>query len=383
MRLLVALALISLCLASAAEIDSKAEHYGKEAIVLSNGVLELTVLKTGATLAGLSLAEGDDVNPLWDSFRNDIRSGRAVRGTGATGHFLCADGFGPVSDQESAAGMRGHGEAHRLSWSTVETAADAEGARLIQAVQLPRVHETMTREITLREGEHVLRVHSVLESLLGFDRPVVWAEHATIGSPFLEAAKTVVDLSANRAMTRPRGKPAAGRKHRLVAGEEFDWPQAPTAGGGKVDLRAAPAEHDSLDHTGHLMTPSGPVAWVTALHPERNLLLGYLFKTSESPWLQTWENYPAQGMMARGLEFGTQAFDRPRREMVTQNRLFGEMLYRWLPARSKIESKFLMFWTPAPDGMVGVDEVELGEGRIQIRDKRSGKTLTLKTAQQL
>ena len=42
---------------------------------------------------------------------------------------------------------------------------------------------------------------------------------------------------------------------------------------------------------------------------DANLVLGYLFKTSEYPWLQTWENYPAQGMMARGLEFGTQAFD--------------------------------------------------------------------------
>ncbi|MEZ5394190.1 MAG: hypothetical protein R2724_15330 [Bryobacterales bacterium] len=76
-----------------------------------------------------------------------------------------------------------------------------------------------------------------------------------------------------------------------------------------MDLRAAPVDHDSLDHTGHLMTKGGPYAWVTAVHPKRGLVLGYLFKTSEYPWLQTWENYPAQGMMARGLEFGTQAFD--------------------------------------------------------------------------
>ncbi|MEZ5394189.1 MAG: hypothetical protein R2724_15325 [Bryobacterales bacterium] len=69
-----------------------------------------------------------------------------------------------------------------------------------------------------------MRVHSTLESLLSFDRPSVWAEHATIGSPFLEPGVTVVDMSANKALVRPRDKPVRGRTHRLVGSEEFEWP---------------------------------------------------------------------------------------------------------------------------------------------------------------
>ncbi|MEZ5363279.1 MAG: hypothetical protein R2748_13285 [Bryobacterales bacterium] len=228
-----------------------------------------------------------------------------------------------------------------------------------------------------------MRVHSTLESLLSFDRPSVWAEHATIGSPFLEPGVTVVDMSANKALVRPRDKPVRGRTHRLVGSEEFEWPMAPLQSGGKVDLRAAPVDHDSLDHTGHLMTKGGPYAWVTAVHPKRGLVLGYLFKTSEYPWLQTWENYPAQGMMARGLEFGTQAFDLPRRQVITENRLFGELLYRWLPAMSKIETTYLMFWSPTPEGFSGVSSVELSGGKLTLQDDRSGKTLTLPTRQTL
>src|SRR5690606_11528759 len=148
-------------------------------------------------------------------------------------------------------------------------------------------------------------------------------------------------------------------------------------------LRAAPVNHDSLDHTGHLMTPSGKVGWVTALHPEKKLLLGYLFKTDEFPWLQTWENYPAEGMLARGLEFGTQAFDVPRRQVVTENSLFGQLLYRWLPAESTIESTYLMFWTEVPDGLEGVSEIKLEGGKLTISDKRSGKSVSLKTRQML
>ena len=32
------------------------------------------------------------------------------------GHFVCVDGFGPVSSEERAAGLPGHGEAHRVPW---------------------------------------------------------------------------------------------------------------------------------------------------------------------------------------------------------------------------------------------------------------------------
>ena len=111
-----------------------------------------------------------------------------------------------------------------------------------------------------------------------------------------------------------------------------------------MDLRAAPAEPNSIDHTGHLMAPNQRLAFVTALHPTKRLLLGYVFRRAEFPWLQTWEFYPPRGVRARGLEFGTQAFDRPRRDVITQNQLFGELLYRWLPARATIETRYLMFW---------------------------------------
>ena len=376
-------ALLTALALSAAEIREHETFKNRPAIVVANDEIELTILPLSGSMTSLKLVEGDPINPMWDAIQNDRDQGRPERAAGGTGHFVCVDGFGPVSDEEAAAGLSGHGEAARLAWATTEAKSSGGAAELTQAVTLPRHQELYTRTISLRDGENVVRVHSTLESLLSFDRPVVWAEHATIGSPYLEAGVTVVDLSPNRAMTRPRPKPVRGRTHRLESGEQFEWPLAPTKAGGKVDLRAAPVDHDSLDHTGHLMTRSGKHAWVTALHPEKNLVLGYVFKTSEYPWLQTWENYPAKGMMARGLEFGTQAFDRPRREMITQNRLFGELLYRWLPAMSKIETTYLMFWAPTPEGFEGVSSVELSGGKLTIRDDRSGKTMTLPTRQTL
>jgi hypothetical protein len=350
----------------------------RPALVLANDLVELTVLPMGGSFASIVLkGDPEKMNPLWDALRADQEDGRPLRPYGDLGHFVCVDGFGPSSAEERAAGFPGHGEAHTLPWATRSSAKEGKIASLVQAVHLPRAQEVLTRTLRLADGENVVYVHSTLESLVGFDRPINWAQHATIGSPFLEPGVTVVDMSSSRALTRPHGNDNQRPPYRLVSEKEFTWPMAPLLDGGLVDLRAAPDPPNSGDHTGYLMDASQPFAFVTALHPRKRLLLGYLFKPSESPWLQIWEHYPPQGMMARGMEFGTQAFDLPRREVVTQNRLFGQLLYRWLPAKSTIESSYLFFWTRTPEGFLGVSNIEFSGGALRIEDKRSGKTLTL------
>ena len=380
MRALSAAVLLALVLpASRAEVNAGHSYQGRAAVLLANERIQLVVLKHGGSFPSLTLAGDDErTNPMWDSFRADREQGRPERSAGGVGHFVCVDGFGPTSSEERAAGLEGHGEAHRLEWTT-EFAGQSERASLLrQSVTLPRVREVLRREVRMLPDENVVYVKSTLSSLLDFDRPINWAEHATIGSPFLERGVTVVDMSRNRALTRPReGSSLAGLSHRLASGREFEWPMAPLRAGGLVDLRPAPEESHSLDHTGHLMDSDAEWAFVTALHPVKRLLLGYLFRTTEFPWLQTWESYPSDRLMARGLEFGTQAFDLPRREVVTEGRLFGALLYRWLPARSEIQGSYLMFWTRTPEGFRGVDGAVWQDGVIVIRDSRSGQTIEL------
>ncbi len=364
--------------AAQSEKIRQGDFQGRPAMILSNDRIELTVLPMGGAFARLVLLDDPEkTNPLWDSIRANREAGEATFASGYVGHFVCLDGFGPPSGEESAAGMLAHGEAHSLPWVTRPGGAGSRESTLVQSVQLPRVQELLTRTVSMLPGEQVVYVQATLENLLAFDRPVCWAEHATIGSPFLEPGVTVVDLSPNRAITRPHQTSRARIPHRLASNQEFEWPLAPTVAGGKADLRAAPDPPNSGDHTGHLMDPKNEHAWVTALHPGKRLLLGYVFKTADYPWLQIWEHYPPQGVMARGLEFGTQAFDLPRRQVITQNRLFGELLYRWLPARSTIEASFLMFWARTPEGFQGVDEVRLEGGKLQIRDSRSGQSMSL------
>src|SRR5262249_12860463 len=143
------------------------------------------------------------------------------------------------------------------------------------------------------------------------------------------------------------------------SGGDFTWPMAPGTDGKKIDLRAAPRETHYLDHATTLMDPSRALEWVTALHPGKRLVLGYVFKREEYPWLQYWGNYPPTGKLARGLEFSSQPYDVPRRQAVGMGTMFDAPTYRWLPAKSKIESRFLLFYARVPEGFGRVDDVRL------------------------
>jgi hypothetical protein len=229
----------------------------------------------------------------------------------------------------------------------------------------------------------VIYIDSELESQLAFDRPVNWGEHATIGPPFLELGKTVVEMSAIRAMTRSHESQSANPPHRLASFKEFAWPMAPGLDGGTIDVRPAPSTAPVGDHTTSLMDPSRRLVFVTAFHAEKRLVIGYIFRREEYPWTQLWENYPANGRLARGLEFAVQPFDMPRRDVIQQNMLLDTPTYRWLPAKSKITSAFLMFYARTPDGMKKIDDVTLEGGRIVIQDRSAGKTLTLAASRPL
>jgi hypothetical protein len=229
----------------------------------------------------------------------------------------------------------------------------------------------------LVDGENIVYIDSELENLLGFDRPVNWGEHPTIGAPFLELGKTTVEMSATRAMTRSYDSQTENLPHRLVDFKEFPWPNAPGPNGELIDVRTAPLSAPFGDHTTSLMDPARRLVFVTAFHPEKRLLLGYVFRREEYPWTQLWEFYPDAEKLARGLEFAAQPFDLPRREVIQTNSMFDTPTYRWLPAKSKISSAFLMFYARTPEGFRKVDDVVLEGGRLTVEDRASGKKLIL------
>lgn len=343
---------------------------GRPVRVLASDTLSLAVGVTGGAMTQLLLK--DDPGKL-----NPFQG---------LGHFVCVDGFGPVSKEERAAGLPGHGEAHRAVWDLISSEKTGGTLTVSFAVTLPIVQENFRRTIRMVDGEHVIYVESELQSLLGFDRPVNWAEHSTIGGPFLEQGVTVTDMSATRSMTRPYAsqRVVPPDRYNLADSKEFTWPTAPTAAGGQIDMRVAPTATQVVDHTTSLMDPSRRFVFVTALHPQRRALVGYLFRREEFPWTQIWDSYPGGKRSSyRGLEFSTQPFDIPRRDVIQAGSMFDTPTYRWLPARSTIGSSFILFYTRTPPAFTRVDDVSLDAGVLTIEDRASKTTVALKASRGL
>ena len=363
---------------SARLLVAQSTFEGAPAIPFSNDRLQLLVLPQGSSIASIVLkADSQKMNPLWNPMRLERESGQKVEFNPGTGHFLCLDGFGPMSPEERAAGMPFHGEAHEAHWETKYQDKQGSTFALTLAAELPILQERVERTLRLVDGEQVVYVETQVESMLGFDRPMVWAEHATAGSPFLEPGVTLIEISATKSRTRPYVKQAGELPNRFPSGKDFVWPWAPGADGKKVDMRITPAHPDSGGHTTSIMDRNRKLAFITFFNPRMGLLLGYLFKPEDFPWVQSWEDFPPTGKLARGLEFATQPFDIPRREAIQMNSMFGTPTYRWLPAKSVVKTRFLIFYTKTPSTFKKVDDVRIEGSSVVIEDKGSKQKVLL------
>ena len=355
--------------------------YKRPVLLVANDKLELAVATQGGSMLRL-LIQGDSqgLSPYGNpEMMPQVPDNRKFQGA-MVGHFVCVDGFGSPSAEERAAGMAMHGEAYLQPWKLVVSEKQGGTTTVKFTADLPMLQETFTRMLRIVDGESVIYVDSELQSQVAFDRPANWGEHPFLFPPFLEAEKTVVDMSGTRARTR--SYPGNGGRQRLglMQGQDFTWPMAPAANGTPLDVRAAPANATWMGHTTTLMDPSRRLAWVTVLNTARHYLLGYVFRREEYPWVQNYFSNTSDGWLGRGVEFATQPFDLPRREMVELNRMFDTPVYRWLPAKSKIATRFLLFYVRSPEGMTHVDDVRLESGKLIVEDRASVKTLRLEAS---
>lgn len=334
-------------------------------------------------MAQIVLADDKEkINPLWNPYWIARQAGLNRPASFARGHFVCLDGFGPASADERAAGMPFHGEAYVLPWVLHSEQKTGNTLSAGFSVNMPLAHETFARTFHLVDGESIVWVDSSVTSLLSFDRPLFWAEHATVSAPFLEPGKVAVDMPVTRSKTKMVPAQAIPTRQ-LRSFVDFTWPLAPTTEGTPFDVRTAPMKPNTTDHLTSLVDPSRRLGFVTALHPEKKLLIGWVFRREEFPWVQTWLSYPGPNRMARGLEFSTQPFDLPRAEVLKHGPLFDTPVYRILPAKSTITSSFLMFYTAVPDGFLKVDDVQLSGGKLVIEDRANKKTVTLAASRSL
>jgi hypothetical protein len=323
---------------------------GRRAARIENRALRVTVLREGGHLAEM-FDKVAGVSPLWVPPWASIEPSAYDRRThlqfgsgsdarllaGIMGHNLCLDIFGGPSDEEAAAGVSAHGDGSVALYDV-----DASAGALVMRARLPTAQLLFERRIDLRD--RTVGIRETVENLADFDRPIAWTQHVSLGPPFLQKGVTQFRVSATRSKTF---EAAFGADDYLQPAAEFDWPLAPAAGGGRVDLQRFTDAAASSAYTAHLMDPGRTAAFFVAFSPAASLAFGYVWQRADFPWLGIWEENCSRAQapwdgrcLTRGMEFGVSPFPEARRRMVERGRMFDTPAFRWLPARGRVAVEY-------------------------------------------
>ena len=264
------------------------------------------------------------------------------------GHFLCLDRWGPPSKAEGAHGMPYHGEAASVLWHLDAAPAESRGAwTTTLSARLPLAGLAVRRTVQLASHAAfaIVREEVTNEGKLG--RIYNMVQHPTIAPPFLDDA-TVVDCNGSRGFAQGGAMPAPEVP-------TTRWPQAIDHDGTKADLRHLGADPRPAVSS---FVIDGDLGWITAASPTRRLLIGYLWRTQDYPWVSLWRDTRDGHPTARGLEFGSTGLHQPFPVLTKQGRIFDRPLFDYLDSDQTTTRTYALFLADLPPDFRGVERLE-------------------------
>jgi hypothetical protein len=238
-------------------------------------------------------------------------------------------------------------------------------------VTLPEARISFSRKLILDRAHAVIYCEEEAVNLGSYDRPISWNEHVTFGPPFLEEETTWFDMPATQAKVCPA---SYSDRFSLQPDAEFTWPNAPTRDRKRVNLRTTPAQRFG-HYTTQLLNPEFEFGFIAACNPRLKLLVAYVFRRVDFPWVGNWEERYnrtqapwREKAFCRGLEFSSTPFAIPRRETIDQGPLFGEATYRWLAAKSKAQVRYVISLFEVPENFRGVAGISVGKGKDKSKE---------------
>jgi hypothetical protein len=381
-RCRIALLLMSIACVQGQEVSQEKFH-GRNAWVLSNGLIRVSLLSGGGHIAEVRLISGDpiqSINPMrvphyetiepqtYDPVRHDSLYGTGSHrylSSGYMGHLLCFPHYGPPSGEETAAGLGNHGEAPIVEWRQEKVERGDGFLTFHYGAELRRTQYRVQRAVTIWSGKRHVRVEEWVENTTAFDRPINWMQHATFGNPFVEPGKTYLDTSGTRGLTAG-GDPAT---RSLKPDSELHWPEGTGWQGEKVNLRPMQTRTRGGTYYVLRMDPDRRDQFFTMYHKDYRVLIGYSFPAEDNPWLADWQENRSNTFapwnsqaVARGIEFGSTPFAEGLRKSVERGSLFGVAAFRWIGARQRLKTEYTIFVQEIPAGFAGVKDVRMENG---------------------
>jgi hypothetical protein len=295
------------------------------------------------------------INPI--NFRSDDSSAPEYMG-----HFLCFDRWGPPTDAEKANGFRHHGEAHTVAWKLLAGPNTKDGLTTCSMMcNLPMGGLQLTRKIELPVNEPVFFVTEEIKNLNKYGRMFNIVQHVSLAPPFLDSS-TLFDNNADKGFE--------DKEDGSLSQEEpiLKWPEA-DHNGEKVNLRQFRNEWPRV--SSFVYNQNDIYGWVTACNPGKKLMLGYIWKTKDYPWINFWRSMENGIPMAFGMEFGTTGLHEPFPVIAKKGKIFDSNIYDFIDANEVISKSFKVFLAKIPGDYKGVDDIEISNSILTIKEKNS------------
>ncbi len=330
---------------------------GRPSVVLRGSAAVVVIDLSGGAIGDFHLATGDNpVNPLaW----NLPKAGDA--GIHGFGHFLCLDRWGPPSDAEGARGMPYHGEASNVAWTLERESKATDGhPEAVMTARLPKAGLGVRRQVQLAREGTVFRIRETVTNENALGRVYNMVQHPTIGGAFLEGT-TIVDCNGRRGFAQGGSLPNPEEPSSY-------WPRALNPDGTSVDVRHL-TDNPNPNVVSYAIDDTH--GWITAATPERGLLIGYLWKTVDYPWVSLWRDVQNGRPSARGLEFGTTGLHQPFSILVKKGRIWDRPLFEYLDSGESATRSYTGFLLKVPPDFAGVASITVLADRLVVRERRA------------
>jgi hypothetical protein len=342
----------------AGQVDSK--------VSLRNTKSAVSVDLNGGAITVFRLLN-KEVNPLNFRFSQEQMPANNRGDFPFQGHFLCLGRWGEPTAGEVRAGVPNHGQFTNILWTSANSGNDLS---LEMHATAPLEGLQILRSLQLDPNQAVFAVEEKVSNINPLGRPYTIVQHPTLSAPFLNRG-TLVNCSASIGLKQSlTGK---------VDVQSTEWPRANSKDGKPYSLENPKIVENSV--YSFVSDPNNPLGWVTAYSPVHELLIGYLWKREDYPWIHLWQHGEGETMRYRGIEFGTAGIHKPFGEFIHSfPTLFGEKTFDFLDAGATVDRRYLAFLLDVGGQYKGVKNIELDGGNIVIHEKGAFTHLEIDTS---
>lgn len=282
------------------------------------------------------------------------------------GHFLCFDRWGPPSKGEQENGFKHHGEASDQEWELLKSSI-ITGNYIESSIccTLPMGRLRLTRDIKMSLNQPVVKVTEHIQNLNPFSKIYNIVQHVTLAPPFLDT-NTLFDSNSKRGF-EDKEDGSLNQENPIL-----HWPEA-IHNNTKINFRQFQNEWPRVST--FAFDDNAKYGWVTASNPEKNLLIGYVWKTTDYPWINFWRSMQQGQPSAFGIEFGTTGLHEPLPIVAKKAKIFDRNIFDYIDADEVKEKSFIAFLAKISSDYYGVRKIEVNSKELIIFEHKTGNKI--------